>query len=68
MWVAQHKEKPKQPEAGTMNYDSDVEMNAVTYAVEVQTTVGGRRFTVPWEELREIAWQFAVHEKNGLCI
>jgi len=63
------KGEPKQPpEMGAMNYDLEVEKNGVTYAVEVKTTEKGRRSTVPWEELREMAWQFAVHGKDGLLI
>jgi len=62
------KGKTKQPpEQGAMNYDFEVEKNEVTYALEVKTTERGRS-TVPWEELREMAWQFAVHEKDGLLI
>ena len=63
------KGEPKQsPEMGTINYDFEVEKNAATYAIEVKTTERGRRSTVPWEELREMAWQFAVHGKDGLLI
>jgi len=63
------KGEPKQsPEMGAMNYDFEVEKNGKTYAVEVKTTEIGRRSTVPWEELREMAWQFAVHGKDGLLM
>jgi hypothetical protein len=56
------------PEAGTMNYDFEVEKNGATYTVEVETTAVGRQFRVPWEELREMGWQFIVHKKNGLLV
>jgi hypothetical protein len=61
--------KPKQtPEVGGMNYDFEVEKNGITYTVEVKTTQVGKRSTVPWEELREMGWQFGVHGKSGLLI
>ena len=63
------KGEPKQPpEMGAMNYDIEVEKNGTTYAVEMKTTETGRSSRVPWEELREMAWQFAVHGKDGLLI
>ena len=62
-----YKGRLNRPEVGTMNYDFEVEKNGAIYAVEVKVSEG-KKFTVPWEELREMSWQFAVHSKNGLLV
>lgn len=56
------------PEAGSMMYDYNAIKAGVKYAIEVKGTKEGRRFIVPSDELREMAWRYLKDERKGLLM